>query len=90
MRAFSTVSEGSLKASARPDWPALLHNLCFLHCSIRLRATFGQNGFCSPSDMLKIGLGALLIATLYEHSDTLYRTDTLLCFTECANNIQYS
>ena len=44
-----------LKHSSRPEWPAFLHNLAYLHGALRLRARFGRGGWNVPSDFMRIG-----------------------------------
>ncbi|XP_023932050.1 dynein heavy chain 8, axonemal-like [Lingula anatina] len=62
IRAFSWVDADILKQSSRPEWPAFLHNICYLHGTIRLRARFGKGGWNNHEDFLKIGNNELFEA----------------------------
>ena len=56
MRCFAAYeADPMMKQTMRVDWPVFLHNLCYLHGSIRLRARLGRGGFNSPQDFLNIG-----------------------------------
>ncbi|XP_068137634.1 dynein axonemal heavy chain 5-like isoform X2 [Hyperolius riggenbachi] len=47
------VSNEDLASNTRPEWPAVLHNLCFFHCASRLRTTYGVSaGWNCPDKML--------------------------------------
>ncbi|XP_052708586.1 uncharacterized protein LOC128183562 isoform X10 [Crassostrea angulata] len=59
IRSFSWFEPDILKQSSRPEWPVMLHNLCFLHAAIQLRARFGQGGWNCPQDFFNIGYSCL-------------------------------
>ena len=52
---FAFKEADILKQSAKPEWPAFLHNLAYLHGAIRLRARFGRGGWNVPTDFRQIG-----------------------------------
>ena len=54
-----------IKHSSRPEWPAVLHNLCYLHGAIRLRARFGRGGWNVPQDLMQIGNIELHVKTMF-------------------------
>ena len=55
MKSFGWLDADVVKQSSRPEWPAVLHNLCYLHGALRLRARFGRGGWNSPLDFLSTG-----------------------------------
>lgn len=61
IRSFSWFEPDILKQSSRPEWPVMLHNLCFLHAAIQLRARFGQGGWNCPQDFFNIGYSCLQV-----------------------------
>ncbi|KAM4694307.1 uncharacterized protein O3C94_004765 [Discoglossus pictus] len=53
IHSWQFVSPEILSGSTRPEWPAVLHNFCFLHCAIRLRTLYGTSaGWNCPDTML--------------------------------------
>ncbi|KAM4043310.1 dynein axonemal heavy chain 5-like isoform 1-T1 [Anomaloglossus baeobatrachus] len=46
IRSWKFVNHEVLASSSRPEWPALLHNLCFLHGAIRFRTLYGTGWNC--------------------------------------------
>ncbi|XP_067674368.1 uncharacterized protein [Haliotis asinina] len=60
VRSFMWMEPDILKQSNRPEWPLVLHNLCYLHAAVQLRARFGQGGWNAPQDLANIGFGELL------------------------------
>lgn len=73
-RSMSWMEPDILKQSNRPEWPAMLHNLCYLHATIQLRARFGQGGWNCPEDFGNISFRELLEAvgfTVGEFKDPL-------------------
>jgi hypothetical protein len=50
-----------LRASNRPEWPALLHNICMLHSAIRLRCRFDLAGWNKPEAFRNVGTGDLWV-----------------------------
>jgi dynein heavy chain len=61
VRAFSTMDPELLRQNNRSEWPALLHNVCYLHAAIKLRARFGRGGWNCPHDFLHIGNNQLQV-----------------------------
>lgn len=61
IRSFSWFEPDILRQSSRPEWPVMLHNLCFLHAAIQLRARFGQGGWNCPQDFFNIGYSCLQV-----------------------------
>ena len=56
-----------LKQSNRSEWSAVLHNLCYCHAAIQLRARFGFGGWNLPHEFLSIGFRELqVLATLWD------------------------
>ena len=51
-----------MRVSMRPEWPALLHNLCMLHSLVRLRTRFGLTGWNKPMDLRNIGTAELWVS----------------------------
>ncbi|MBN3318102.1 DYH6 protein, partial [Atractosteus spatula] len=41
LRCLQQVGPDTLRSCSRAEWPALIHNLCYLHCAVRLRSTAG-------------------------------------------------
>ena len=62
LRAFSWVDADLLKQSNRTEWAPLLHNICYLHGAIRLRARLGRAGWNQPQDFLRIGNVELFVS----------------------------
>jgi dynein heavy chain len=48
-RAFSLIDNDLLRHSSKPEWVPLLHNICYLHCTLNLRTRFGQAGWDLPT-----------------------------------------
>ncbi|KAG8582082.1 hypothetical protein GDO81_007910 [Engystomops pustulosus] len=52
IHSWKFVNHKVLASSSRPEWPALLHNLCFLHCATRFRTLYGSSaGWNCPEVM---------------------------------------
>ncbi|CAH2249077.1 dynein gamma chain, flagellar outer arm-like [Pelobates cultripes] len=52
IHSWQFVNHETLTASRCPEWPALLHNFCFLHCAARLRSSYGNSaGWNCPNTM---------------------------------------
>lgn len=58
-RSLQWVDSELMRVSTRPEWPALLHNLCMLHSLVRLRTRFGLTGWNKPMDLRNIGTAEL-------------------------------
>lgn len=58
-RSLQWVDSELMRVSMRPEWPALLHNLCMLHSLVRLRTRFGLTGWNKPMDLRNIGTAEL-------------------------------
>ncbi|XP_048577711.1 dynein axonemal heavy chain 8 isoform X3 [Nematostella vectensis] len=58
-RSMTWVDNELLRISNRPEWPALLHNLCMLHSIVRLRTRFKLAGWNRPEDFKGIGTAEL-------------------------------
>uniref|UniRef100_H3A2H2 Uncharacterized protein n=1 Tax=Latimeria chalumnae TaxID=7897 RepID=H3A2H2_LATCH len=52
MRCLQWVDSESLWSGTHPDWLAVVHNLCFLHCAVRLRAQYGNTTGWNYSNMM--------------------------------------
>ncbi|XP_025098007.1 LOW QUALITY PROTEIN: dynein gamma chain, flagellar outer arm-like [Pomacea canaliculata] len=76
-RSMSWMEPDILKQSNRAEWPVMLHNLCYLHAAIRLRARFGQGGWNCPADFANISFRELQESvnfTVGEFKDPLFVT----------------
>lgn len=62
LRSFTWFEPDILKQSSRPEWAIMLHNLCYLHAAIQLRARYGKGGWNNPSDFFNIGHSELMEA----------------------------
>ena len=69
LRAFSWVDADILKNSSRPEWPVFLHNLCFIHGAVKLRARLGRAGWNCHKDLLQIGNNELFVRGLFFCTD---------------------
>ena len=48
-RSFDWVDSDLVKSSNKPEWPILLHNLCYFHSMLRLRSRYTSGcGWNSP------------------------------------------
>ncbi|XP_044146080.1 dynein axonemal heavy chain 5-like isoform X2 [Bufo gargarizans] len=56
---WKLVNQETLVSSSRPEWPALLHNLCFLHCAIRIRTLYGALAGWNCPDAMRFGWAEL-------------------------------
>jgi hypothetical protein len=67
LRAFTASDMPELvKTSSRPDWAAVLHNICFLHGALRLRASLaGRSGWNIPDKLADIGFTELTVCISY-------------------------
>lgn len=61
----------------RPEWPALLHNLCMLHSLVRLRTRFGLTGWNKPMDLRNIGTAELWVS-ITDHLCGRFRLFTMV------------
>ena len=61
VRAFSSMDSELLKQNSRSEWPALLHNICYLHAAIKLRGRFQRGGWNCPADFMNIGNNQLQV-----------------------------
>lgn len=61
VRVFNYIDADTLKQCQRPEWPALLHNLCYLHGAVRLRARYGRGGWNVPQSLVQIGLQEAMV-----------------------------
>ncbi|XP_035829673.1 dynein heavy chain 5, axonemal isoform X2 [Aplysia californica] len=59
IRTLSWMEPDILKQSNRPEWPAMLHNLCYCHAAIQLRTRFSSGGWNLPQEFLTIGFREL-------------------------------
>ena len=55
VRSFNNFEPDVLKQSGRAEWPAMLHNLCYLHAAVQLRTRYGFGGWNCPSDFQHVG-----------------------------------
>ncbi|GFN75495.1 dynein beta chain, ciliary [Plakobranchus ocellatus] len=59
VRNMSWMEPDVLKQSNRPEWPAMLHNLCYLHAAVHLRARFNTGGWNCPYEFQSVGFREL-------------------------------
>ncbi|XP_055889445.1 dynein axonemal heavy chain 8-like isoform X4 [Biomphalaria glabrata] len=74
-RSLTWMEPDILRQSNRPDWPAMLHNLCYLHAAVHLRTRFGGGGWNLPHEFSQIGFRELQEAvrfTVGEFKDLLF------------------
>ena len=45
VRSFAWIEPDQLKSSNKPEWPVLLHNLCYFHSCLRLRLRYTKCGW---------------------------------------------
>ena len=64
LRALSWLDADFLRQNSRGEWAPLVHNLCYLHGAVRLRARFGRGGWNVPTDFLQIGNNELVVSVL--------------------------
>ena len=50
-----------VKKISRPEWPVLLHNMCYLHAAIKLRARVGRGGWNNPSELANTSISDLIV-----------------------------
>ena len=62
IRNLSWMEPDILKQSSRPEWPAMLHNLCYCHAAIQLRGRFGFGGWNLPQEFATIGFRELQVS----------------------------
>ncbi|KAG9493712.1 hypothetical protein GDO78_001536 [Eleutherodactylus coqui] len=63
IHSWKFVNHEMLAPSSRPEWLALLHNLCFLHCAIRFRTLYGASEGWNCPDVMRFGCAELM--TIY-------------------------
>lgn len=61
VRSFSMIDSETFKCSSRSEWPAMLHNICYIHSAIRLRSRFNKAGFNSPDALGSVGTQEFLV-----------------------------
>ena len=48
IRGFSWVDHDLLRTASKSEWPALLHNICYLHSCLKLRSRYSKCGWNIP------------------------------------------
>ena len=71
VRAFSAMEPEVLRQTTKPEWTALLHNLCYLHGALRLRARYGRGGFNKHEDFMHIGNNELFVSLRAQYLKTV-------------------
>ncbi|CAE1271156.1 DNAH [Acanthosepion pharaonis] len=61
LQSFSHLDPDILKRSSNPMWPAMIHNICLLHATLRLRASL-KSTWSYPEDIWKNDSSELLEA----------------------------
>lgn len=64
IQSWQFVSNETLVSSPRPEWPALLHNLCFFHCASRLRSMYGISAGWNCPDTMRFDCKELMVCTM--------------------------
>ena len=64
LRSFAWMDADTLKQSSRNEWPAVLHNICYLHAAIQLRARFGKAGWNAPETIQDLSNNELFVRAL--------------------------
>ncbi|XP_053567991.1 uncharacterized protein LOC128657631 [Bombina bombina] len=62
IHSWQLISHETLGMSTRPEWPVVLHNLCFLHCAIRLRTLYGASAGWNYPNTMRLGCTELMDA----------------------------
>ncbi|XP_056421918.1 uncharacterized protein LOC130362045 isoform X2 [Hyla sarda] len=60
IQSWKFVYPETLASSSRPEWPPLLHNLCFLHCATRFRTLYGVSAGWNGPDAMRFGCAELM------------------------------
>ncbi|XP_029452717.1 dynein gamma chain, flagellar outer arm-like [Rhinatrema bivittatum] len=60
IQSWQLVDQETLGQSRQPEWPAILHNLCFLHCAARLRTQYGSTAGWNSRDVLCFGVSEFM------------------------------
>ncbi|XP_031757885.1 dynein gamma chain, flagellar outer arm isoform X2 [Xenopus tropicalis] len=60
VHSWQFVGQEALSVSRRPEWPALLHNLCFFHCAARLRTLYGTSAGWNCPRIMRFGCTELM------------------------------
>ncbi|XP_018096048.2 dynein heavy chain 5, axonemal [Xenopus laevis] len=60
IHSWQFIGQETLSASRRPEWPALLHNLCFFHCAARLRTLYGTSAGWNCPETMRFGCTELM------------------------------
>ena len=61
---FNYTDSDVLRQCSRGEWAPFLHNLCYLHGAVRLRARFGRAGWNKPDDFFNIRFTELFVSTI--------------------------
>lgn len=86
IRSFNSFDSDILKQSSRQEWAPILHNLCYVHAALQLRARFGQSGWNNPKDFSKIGFTELMVCIMSEIYDRIIRI--CVCVYYYTNHLQ--
>ncbi|XP_063775387.1 uncharacterized protein LOC134910927 [Pseudophryne corroboree] len=60
IQSWQFIDRETVVISSRPEWPSLLHNLCYLHCAARLRTLFGLSAGWNCPDTMRFGCSELM------------------------------
>ncbi|KAM5165175.1 dynein axonemal heavy chain 5-like [Mantella aurantiaca] len=60
IQSWQFVNNDTLVSSSRPEWPAVLHNLCFFHCASRLRSMYGVSAGWNCPNTMRFGCTELM------------------------------
>ncbi|XP_069830783.1 uncharacterized protein [Dendropsophus ebraccatus] len=60
LQSWKFVDPETLASNSRPEWPAILHNLCYMHCAARFRTLYGVSAGWNCPDTMRFGSGELM------------------------------
>ena len=59
---FSYFEPDVVKMSSRPEWAPFLHNLCYLHGALQLKARLGRAGWNRPQEFFNLRFTELFVS----------------------------
>lgn len=71
LQSFSHLDPDILKRSSNPMWPAMIHNICLLHATLRFRASL-KSTWSYPEDIWKNDSSELLVRLHFFNLDIFY------------------
>ena len=76
---FSYFEPDVVKMSSRPEWAPFLHNLCYLHGALQLKARLGRAGWNRPQEFFNLRFTELFVSEylLRSNSNTNLQVSSL-------------